>query len=134
MDKISQKHWRKRLIFLVFYFFLGAGGAKRPAAQVGVEKKVLPLTDIATGYGMTETNALGIGIAGDEYLDNPEMAGRLYPPIQEIKIVPEILKFLFSSKGFTISSKYIILIFICILMIFYMNTNIEDILLSYYLI
>jgi len=69
--------------------FLGAGGAKRPAAQVGVEKKVLPLTDIATGYGMTETNALGIGIAGDEYLDNPEMAGRLYPPIQEIKIVDD---------------------------------------------
>ena len=67
--------------------FLGAGGAKRPATQVGVEKKVLPLTDIASGYGMTETNALGIGIAGDEYLDNPELAGRLYPPIQEIKIV-----------------------------------------------
>ena len=69
--------------------FLGAGGAKRPPPQVGVEKKALPSTDIASGYGMTETNALGIGIAGDEYLDNPELAGRLYPPIQEIKIVDE---------------------------------------------
>ncbi len=69
--------------------FLGAGGAKRPPPQVGVEKEALPSTDIASGYGMTETNALGIGIAGDEYLDNPELAGRLYPPIQEIKIVDE---------------------------------------------
>ena len=68
---------------------MGAGGAKRPPPQVGVEKKALPSTDIASGYGMTETNALGIGIAGDEYLDNPELAGRLYPPIQEIKIVDE---------------------------------------------
>ena len=69
--------------------FLGAGGAKRPPPQAGVEKDALPSTDIASGYGMTETNALGIGIAGDEYLDNPELAGRLYPPIQEIKIVNE---------------------------------------------
>ena len=46
--------------------FLGAGGAKRPAAQVGVEKQALPLADLASGYGMTETNALGLGISGDE--------------------------------------------------------------------
>ena len=69
--------------------FLGAGGAKRPAAQVGVEKQALPLADIASGYGMTETNALGLGISGDEYVDKPELAGRLYPPLQEIKIVDD---------------------------------------------
>ena len=69
--------------------FLGAGGAKRPAAQVGVEKKALPLADIASGYGMTETNALGLGISGDEYVEKPELAGRLYPPLQEIKIVDD---------------------------------------------
>ena len=56
--------------------FLGAGGAKRPAAQVGVEKQALPLADIASGYGMTETNALGLGISGDEYVEKPELAGR----------------------------------------------------------
>ena len=69
--------------------FLGAGGAKRPAAQVGVEKQTLPLADIASGYGMTETNALGLGISGDEYVEKPELAGRLYPPLQEIKIVDD---------------------------------------------
>ena len=69
--------------------FLGAGGAKRPAAQVDVEKKALPLADIASGYGMTETNALGLGISGDEYVEKPELAGRLYPPLQEIKIVDD---------------------------------------------
>ena len=69
--------------------FLGAGGAKRPAAQVHVEKKALPLADIASGYGMTETNALGLGISGDEYVEKPELAGRLYPPLQEIKIVDD---------------------------------------------
>ena len=69
--------------------FLGAGGAKRPAAQVGVEKQALPLADIASGYGMTETNALGLGISGDEYVEKPELAGRLYPPLQEIKIVDD---------------------------------------------
>ena len=69
--------------------FLGAGGAKRPAAQVDVEKKALPLADIASGYGMTETNALGLGISGDEYGEKPELAGRLYPPLQEIKIVDD---------------------------------------------
>ena len=35
---------------------------------------------------MTETNACGIGLIGDEYLDNPDAAGRLYPPIQELAI------------------------------------------------
>ena len=69
--------------------FLGAGGAKRPAAQVSVEKQTLPLADIASGYGMTETNALGLGISGDEYVEKPELAGRLYPPLQEIKIVDD---------------------------------------------
>jgi acyl-CoA synthetase (AMP-forming)/AMP-acid ligase II len=68
---------------------LNAGGAKRPPPRVAIEKKALPHTDITSGYGMTETNALGLGVAGEEYLDNPELAGRLYAPLQELRIVDE---------------------------------------------
>ena len=66
---------------------LNAGGAKRPPPNVEREKKVLPSTDISSGYGMTETNALGVGVSGDEYLENPELAGRLIGVLQDIKIV-----------------------------------------------
>lgn len=68
---------------------LGAGGAKRPAAQVAEQQSVFPNAAIASGYGMTETNALGIGIQGQDYLDRPDAAGRLYPPLQELKIADE---------------------------------------------
>ena len=36
---------------------------------------------------MTETNSLGILLSGPEYVDNPEAAGRLTPPLQEMRIV-----------------------------------------------
>ena len=68
---------------------LNAGGAKRPPPNVAYEKKALPSTDISSGYGMTETNALGVGVSGDEYLENPELAGRLIGVLQDIKIVDE---------------------------------------------
>jgi acyl-CoA synthetase (AMP-forming)/AMP-acid ligase II len=66
--------------------YLGSGGAKRPASQVAELQKAFPNANLATGWGMTETNACGIGLIGDEYLDNPDAAGRLYPPIQELAI------------------------------------------------
>ena len=68
---------------------LNAGGAKRPPPNVAHEKKALPSTDISSGYGMTETNALGVSVSGDEYLENPELAGRLIGVLQDIKIVDE---------------------------------------------
>lgn len=69
--------------------FLGSGGAKRPAAQVAQLNKAFPSAQLATGWGMTETNACGIGLIGHEYIDNPDAAGRLYPPIQEIKFLDD---------------------------------------------
>ncbi|MEO0361378.1 MAG: AMP-binding protein, partial [Pseudomonadota bacterium] len=68
---------------------LGAGGAKRPPAQVAEQQEALPGVAVASGYGMTETNALGVGIQGEDYLAKPNAAGRLYPPLQEIKIVDD---------------------------------------------
>lgn len=69
--------------------YLGAGGAKRPAAQVGELAAQFPKAQIATGWGMTETNANGIGMAGADYIDRPGAAGRLYPPVQELRFLDD---------------------------------------------
>ena len=67
--------------------YVGAGGAKRPAAQVGQLQDAFPKAVVASGWGMTETNAVGLGIAGPDYLDKPGAAGRLLPPVQDLKIL-----------------------------------------------
>ncbi len=69
--------------------YLGSGGAKRPPVQVGELAQRFPNAQIASGWGMTETNANGIGMTGDEYLDHPDATGWLYPPIQELRIIGE---------------------------------------------
>jgi len=69
--------------------YLGAGGAKRPAAQVAQLAEAFPKAGIATGWGMTETNALGIGMIGEVYKARPEAAGKLHPPVQELRILDE---------------------------------------------
>lgn len=69
--------------------FMGAGGAKRPAAQVARLARQFPNAKPATGWGMTETNANGIGMVGDDYIKRPGAAGRLYPPVQEVKFLDD---------------------------------------------
>lgn len=69
--------------------FLGAGGAKRPAAQVSELAQKFPQAKIATGWGMTETNANGIGMSGPDYVSRPGSAGKLYPPIQQLKFLDD---------------------------------------------
>lgn len=69
--------------------YIGAGGAKRPGAQVAQLGETFPNAGIATGWGMTETNALGIGMIGDEYKARPEAAGKLHPPVQELQIIDD---------------------------------------------
>ncbi|MGM0583402.1 MAG: class I adenylate-forming enzyme family protein [Pseudomonadota bacterium] len=67
--------------------YVGSGGAKRPAAQVKELAEAFPQAAVASGWGMTETSGLGIGLAGPDYLARPEAAGRLMPPLQEMKIL-----------------------------------------------
>ena len=67
--------------------YIGAGGAKRPAAQVAELSRRFPKASIATGWGMTETNANGIGMLGKDYIARPGAAGRLYPPVQELRFL-----------------------------------------------
>ena len=69
--------------------YIGAGGAKRPAAQVGELARAFPDANVGTGWGMTETNALGIVLSGPDYLAHPDAAGRLNPPLQEMRVVDE---------------------------------------------
>ncbi|MDQ2093050.1 class I adenylate-forming enzyme family protein [Rhodalgimonas zhirmunskyi] len=69
--------------------YLGSGGAKRPGAQVAQLAEAFPNAGIATGWGMTETNALGIGMIGDDYIARPESAGKLHPPVQELRMLDD---------------------------------------------
>ena len=69
--------------------YLGSGGAKRPGAQVAQLAEAFPNAGVATGWGMTETNALGIGMIGDDYTARPESAGKLHPPVQELRMLDD---------------------------------------------
>lgn len=69
--------------------YIGSGGAKRPPPQVAELADAFPNRVIASGWGMTETNALGLGLSGPDYLDRPGAAGRLLPPLQEMKIADD---------------------------------------------
>ena len=67
---------------------VGGGGAPRAPEQVrNIEQsfaKALP----GTGWGMTETNAIGTSIAGQDYLGRPESSGRC-SAVMELKIIDE---------------------------------------------
>ncbi|MEE9329142.1 MAG: class I adenylate-forming enzyme family protein [Parvularculaceae bacterium] len=62
------------------------GGAKRPASQAQAQKDKLPSANVSSGYGLTETNALGCHNFLGDYLERPESTGRVVPPVTEIKI------------------------------------------------
>ena len=68
---------------------IDAGGAKRPPSQVKGLANQFSQAQPATGFGMTETNGLGIRMSGDEYIAQPGAAGRLTPPVQAMQIVDE---------------------------------------------
>ncbi len=68
---------------------IDSGGAKRPASQVAEITENVPHAMPGTGFGMTESGGIGIGMRGDLYLKNPHAAGRLQPPLLEMRIVDE---------------------------------------------
>lgn len=69
--------------------YLGSGGAKRPPAQVDPLAEMFPRAAVASGWGMTETNALGTGVSGADYRARPGAAGRCLPPLQEFRILDD---------------------------------------------
>src|SRR5699024_3399003 len=68
---------------------IGSGGANRSAAQVQGLVDTFTQAAISSGWGMTETNALGLLFSGPEYADNPDATGRPTPPLQEMQIVDD---------------------------------------------
>ena len=55
---------------------VGGGGAPRPSKQVRDIERVFARAAPGTGWGMTETNAIGAGIAGQDYLNRPLSSGQ----------------------------------------------------------
>jgi long-chain acyl-CoA synthetase len=61
---------------------LGGGGAPRAPEQVRQIGSSFAQALPATGWGMTETNAIGTGISGEEYLQRPASSGRCAQVLQ----------------------------------------------------
>jgi long-chain acyl-CoA synthetase len=67
---------------------LGGGGAPRAPEQVRQIGASFTNALPATGWGMTETFAIGAGIGGDDYLKRPASSGRC-PLVLDLKVVDE---------------------------------------------
>ncbi len=68
---------------------IGSGGAKRPADHVRQLGEKLARANPSSGYGLTETNAMGSIIALGDYKKRPDSTGRAVPPLSDMKIVLE---------------------------------------------
>ena len=67
---------------------VGGGGAARAPEQVRQIDATLETATPNTGWGMTETNAIGVFIVGDEYLERPASSGRC-SAVLELRIIDE---------------------------------------------
>ncbi|MFQ5564388.1 MAG: class I adenylate-forming enzyme family protein [Parvularculaceae bacterium] len=68
---------------------IGSGGAKRPPEHVKMLAEKFKSANASSGYGLTETNALGCIITQDDYLEHPDSTGRVVPPVTQLKIMKE---------------------------------------------
>jgi long-chain acyl-CoA synthetase len=67
---------------------VGGGGAARAPSQVHSIDRTFKRAMPNTGWGMTETNAIGTGIIGRDYLDHPESSGRC-SAVLDLRIVAD---------------------------------------------
>ena len=66
---------------------IGSGGAKRPPDHVRKLKKRFANANPSSGYGLSETNAIGAICSLGDYQRKPDAAGKTVPPLTDIKIV-----------------------------------------------
>jgi len=66
---------------------IGGGGAARPPEHVKLISEAFKGANPGIGYGLTETNALGALLSGDEYVARPTSTGKPMPPMMKIKIM-----------------------------------------------
>lgn len=67
---------------------LGGGGGPRPSEHVKLLNEEFE-GQPGIGYGLSETNALATLCNGDEYVNHPATAGRVVPPLTEIRIIDD---------------------------------------------
>ena len=67
---------------------LGGGGAPRAPEQVHAINRISETLIPATGWGMTETNAIGTGNAADDYLERPSSSGQC-SGVLDIRVVDD---------------------------------------------
>lgn len=67
---------------------LGGGGAARAPEQVRAIACQLAGAIPATGWGMTETNAIGTGIRGQDYVDHADTVGQV-SAVLDLRVVDE---------------------------------------------
>lgn len=68
---------------------IGGGGSARPPEHVKILQELVPQAVPGTGYGMTETNAIGTTIAGADYVGRPSSVGRPSPKLVQVEIRDE---------------------------------------------
>ncbi|MEE4213366.1 MAG: class I adenylate-forming enzyme family protein [Parvularcula sp.] len=68
---------------------IGTGGAKRPETQVDLQRERYPEISASSGYGLTETNALGTHIGLGDYILHPSSTGRPVQPVTEVAAFSE---------------------------------------------
>ena len=69
--------------------YVGGGGAPRAPEQVRQIAASFANAMPNTGWGMTETNAIGTGIGGPDYLERPASSGRCSLVLQ-LKVIDEL--------------------------------------------
>ncbi|MEK6637396.1 MAG: class I adenylate-forming enzyme family protein [Pseudomonadota bacterium] len=68
---------------------LAGGGAPRPVDHVRRLAEEFPTAPPALGYGLTETNAVGCGNYGQNYIDKPNSTGRASAPLVDLAILDD---------------------------------------------
>lgn len=62
------------------------GGAPAPNSLAARARKAFPTAAMSQGYGLTETNSVAVGFAGEDYLARPTSCG-LATPVNDIMIM-----------------------------------------------
>lgn len=68
---------------------IGSGGAKRPAEHVRKLASTFEKASPSSGYGLSETNAMGCVISLHDYQKRPDSTGRPVPPLTDFRIVKD---------------------------------------------
>lgn len=82
--RVAQSHQHS----LATLQYVGGGGAPRAPEQVRQIGSSFSQALPGTGWGMTETNAIGAGIGGEDYLNRPASSGRC-SQVLELKVIDE---------------------------------------------